>query len=492
MILRTLRSFLVLVFLANAAQGQDSEVNVNAAFWDSVYTKNHVLDIQIRITRADWTKMEPENQRGGGQRGGGQRGRGPGGPGAGGPPGRRPPGGPGGGPPPFGRGAGGPGGGDSNEYTYVKSKIIVDGQTFDDAGLRFKGNSSYRFASRGMKRPMKIDMNRFKKGQKLHGRTKLNLSNAFLDSAFMKEKLAYDLYESAGLATPGVGWANVTLVMDGKKIPLGVYVVIEQVNKGFLEDHFGAASRDSLLMKPEIDQWDYLGEDTEAYSKYEIKYGQDNVDQIRRFAELLKLVEDASDDVFEKEIGDRIDLPQLAGYLAATSLLASIDSYVGMPHNYYLLMDKADGKLRMLPWDVNEGFGTFTMGSSAQQLVDWDIDRPWVANRPLLERLFETKSFPSLYRSALKELMTEFTEEKLFGRIAEYEKTIAPHVGKYKAGAGRKGLKMGIEGDRSGFNRAVERNVLAIKPFIAKRIESVQSQLSGESEGQTIRGRRRR
>ena len=40
-----------------------------------------------------------------------------------------------------------------------------------------------------MKQPFKIDTNRFIKGQKLHGRTKLILSNAFLDSAFMKEKL---------------------------------------------------------------------------------------------------------------------------------------------------------------------------------------------------------------------------------------------------------------------------------------------------------------
>ena len=40
-----------------------------------------------------------------------------------------------------------------------------------------------------MKHPFKIDTNRFIKGQKLHGRTKLILSNAFLDSAFMREKL---------------------------------------------------------------------------------------------------------------------------------------------------------------------------------------------------------------------------------------------------------------------------------------------------------------
>ena len=57
----------------------------------------------------------------------------------------------------------------------------------------------------------------------------------------------------------------------------------------------------------------------------------------------MKLIEDASDSEFEAEIGQRFDLPQLAGYLAATSLLSSLDSYVGAPHNYYLMLDKADG-----------------------------------------------------------------------------------------------------------------------------------------------------
>ena len=451
--------------LTGFAVGQDAHEPTDSEFWNSVYSANHVLDIRISLTSADWKTMEPKNQ------------------------GRRRPGGP---PGPRRGGRPGPGrGGPSTDYTYVKSKIAVDGQVFEDAGLRFKGNSSYRFSSGGMKRPMKIDMNRFNKGQKLHGRDKLNLSNSALDSAFMKEKLAYGLYASAGLATPGVGWANVTLTIDGEETPLGVYVIIEQVDKQFLEGNFGEETKDSLLMKPEVSQWMYLGEDPDAYSEYEIKNGKQNVDQIKRFAELLKLIQDAPKEVFEKEIADRMDLPQLAGYLAATSLLSSLDSYSGAPHNYYLLLDRTDGMLRILPWDVNEAFGTFNRGSSVEQLVDWDIDRPWVANRPLLERLFATESFPKLYRSAVQKLSAEFTEDKLFPLIAEYQSVLAPHVGKYKAGAGIAGLKMGIDGDRTGFNLAVERRILAIKPFITQRSQSVKTQLSGEREGQTLRNRRR-
>jgi len=500
---RAVGTSILLFTLTSGAWGEDTKQQTNDAFWDSVYSKNHVLDIQINLTSENWTKMAPQGQQLGrrgpggpprGPPGGPPRGRrqfggpqgppngpiggGRRGPGAGGRTGGRGAGGPGRGGPPGGRPGGGGGG---SEYTYVKSQIVIDGQSFAAAGLRFKGNSSYRFAARSMKRPMKIDTNRFTKGQKLYGRTKLNLSNAFLDSAFMKEKLAYELYKSAGLATPGVGWANVTLTIDGKRTPLGIYVIIEQVDQKFLARHYGKDSKDSLLMKPEVREWRYLGDDPESYSTYGIKYGEKNVQQIKRFAELLKLIENANDDVFNKEIGERVDLPQLAGYLAATSLLSNVDSYIAMPHNYYLVMTKSDGKLRLLPWDVNEAFGTFTMGASPEQLIAWRINRPWVSNRPILDRLFKSKDFQQLYRNALEKLLGEFNKEKMFPRIEAYKTAISPYIDKYQYGAGSQGLQMGIEGDATGYNRAVERQVLAIKPFITRRSASVKAQLAAES-----------
>lgn len=510
-------SVVLLLFMGPSVSTSFGQENVplspESGFWESVYSDNHVLDIQITVTADNWKTMQPEQQgRGGRGREGGRGARGPderggrdGGPPqgrGGGPPegerrggpprGDRPEGGPPGGGPPQGRGEppqGGPGGG-STEFTYVKAQMVVDGEKYADVGLRFKGNSSYRSSANSLKRPMKIDMDKFNNKQSLHGRDKLNLSNAMLDTAFMKEKLAYELYKSAGLATPGVGWANVTLTVDGKAEPLGIYVVIEQLDKRFLKHHFGADSKNSLLMKPEVGQWENLGDTAEDYAGYDIKYGEENVEQFKQFGGLMKLIEDGSDSEFESEIGKRFDLPQLAGYLAATSLLSSLDSYVASPHNYYLMLDKADGKLRLLPWDLNESFAANTQGGSLEQLVDWDIDRPWITDLQLLERLFKTKDFPAMYRTALTNLTKEFTEEKLFPKIEEYRKAIAPHVGKYKAGAGTKGLEDGITGDQDGINRSVDRQVLAIKPFIQRRHKSVAAQLAGERKGQTISGRR--
>ena len=429
----------------------------DADFWNSVFSENHVLDIRVEVTREAWDAMQPSRER---------RER------------------------------------DGQRYTYVRAKITIDGQPFDDAGLRFKGNSSFRATGPRLKKPFKIDLNRFTKGQKLHGRTKLNLSNSFLDSAFMKEKLAYELYRAAGLPTPGVGWANLTLVIQGvaDPIPLGIYVLVEQVDQRFLASNLGEASKDSLLMKPEVEQWDYIDDDPNSYRSYNIKSGEKNIDQLRAFASLLKLIDRAPDATFEREIGDHIDLKQFAGYLAATSILANLDSYVGMPHNYYLVMDKADGRMRILPWDVNEAFGTFTMFADAETLARWDIDRPWWGSSRLLERLFALESFSKLYRSTVVRLMQEaFTQDLLFDRIAEFEKALSPYVAKsdsifwlnestlkQKPVSHIEGLQMGIDGDSAGFNRAVRRKVLGIKPFILRRIESINAQLEGRSKGKAL------
>jgi hypothetical protein len=193
-------------------------------------------------------------------------------------------------------------------------------------------------------------------------------------------------------------------------IPLGIYVLVEQVDRRFLASNFGEASKDSLLMKPEVKDWRY----------------------------------------------------------------------------------------------INEAFGTFTMLGDAEDLVQWDIDRPWVGRRRLLERLFASEDFPKLYRAALAQLMKQaFTGDLLFDRIAEFEKVLSPHVAKadklfwlngstlkQKPARHLEAFRMAIDGDPAGFNRAVRRKILSIKPFALRRIESIKAQLAGKSEGKTL-GRRK-
>ena len=121
-----------------------------------------------------------------------------------------------------------------------------------------------------------MDTNRFVDGQKIAGCSKLNLSNVFADPTYLREKIGYEVFQAAGLPTPGVGWARVTLSVEGlyEEESLGLYVLVEQVNDDLLERQLGKDSKDSLLMKPEMfADWQYLGEDPAAYEVFDIKEG---------------------------------------------------------------------------------------------------------------------------------------------------------------------------------------------------------------------------
>ena len=102
--------------------------------------------------------------------------------------------------------------------------------------------------------------------------------------------------------------------------------------------------------------------------------------------------------------------------------------------------------------------------------------------------MFATESFPALYQQAIAQLMREgFTAERIFGRIATFETALSSHLTKEEAAA----LRMGVDGDEKGYNRAVERTIMAIKPFVRRRVASVNAQLAGSREGTRIEGRRR-
>jgi len=459
------------------------------SYWDEVTAGQRVSTFHFFLTQKDWKAMHPAR----GSRRGPPRGR------------RSFEGGPPrfeGGPPPFDggpprpqepRGSGG------TEYSYVQGAMVVDGERYDGIGLRFKGNSSFRFSGDSPRKPFKVDTNRFVRGLKFHGRTKLNFSTAFKDPTYLKEKLGYDTYRAAGLPTPDVGWARLYLTVEGLYDAqyLGLYVLIQQVDDRFVETHFGEDSDSSLLMKPDgLRDWRYLGENAEPYDEsYNIKEGEKSTELIERFAAFLRILEEGSDTAFAAAARDYVDLENLASYLAATALMTSLDSFVAAPHNYYVLVDAADRKMKILPWDVNEAWATFTLGASAEALAGWDIRRPWVGERRLLERLFEIESFQTLYLSKVRGLLAaHFTENELFARIRKYREIVKPLLADDPFGKGVEGMVDGLERSTAsapagGPSREAS---IGVKPFVKMRIAAVAKQLSANETGVRLERRRRR
>lgn len=107
-----------------------------------------------------------------------------------------------------------------------------------------------------------------------------------------------------------------------------------------------------------------------------------------------------------QDIASVVDIGQVIRYFVVHNYVCNDDSYTGMMvHNYYLY--ETDGRLSMIPWDYNLGFGTFG-GGNATSTVNTPIDTPvsgGSSDRPMLNWIFESEEYTALYHQYFAEFL---------------------------------------------------------------------------------------
>src|SRR5262245_44540954 len=87
------------------------------------------------------------------------------------------------------------------ENPYFPASLEWAEYKFETIGVRFKGNSSYS-AANTKKKPFRLKLNEFVKGQKIEGLGSFSLSNAWNDPSFVREKIYYEMAASLGIKAP--------------------------------------------------------------------------------------------------------------------------------------------------------------------------------------------------------------------------------------------------------------------------------------------------
>ncbi len=373
-------------------------------------------------------------------------------------------------------------GGFGYDYTYVPATFTADGTVVEKVGVRYKGNGSYMMSTNLLKRPFKIDFDRYVDGQRFQGQAMLALNNSVVDPTRMREALSYALYRAAGVPAPRTAFAEVTLSVPGKhsKELLGLYVVIESIDKRFLQDRFQTGK--GMVLRPErMRGVDYLGEKWEAYADRYLPKKEPTDAEKRRLIEFTKLINVDDDDRFRKMIGDYLDLDNFTRFLAATTLLATMDSFLMLGHNYQLYLHPKTNRFLFMPWDLDHSFGGFMLTGSASQLMDLSIDHPHVGKNALIDRVLAIDRVKQMYRERLRELTrTHFTEENVKKQVAAAEAAIKPAVSREKKAAAARGEGSGLGGFVAGI---FVPQPPGLANFVARRVESVNEQLDGKRKG---------
>src|SRR4051812_42481514 len=295
----------------------------------------------------------------------------------------------------------------SPTYAYVPGELDIDGRHIRDAGLRFKGNSSYSVSGGTLRRPMRVDFDRFEAGARFAGVESFNLSNTSFDPSQVREALAFWLFQKLDVPAPRTGHALVYLTIPGKydREYLGLYTLIEEIDPHFLKRHFG--SSDGLLLKPSgMRGFAYLGE---AWDQYRVIYsprGKEPPEASQKVIELARLVNRADDATFRAKIGSVLAVDEFLRYVAVNSALVNFDSFLSTGHNYYIYVNPADGRIHFIAWDVNMSFGGYGWLGTDEEIVHTSITRSYADHNILIERLLAIDEYASAYRAHMQKLAT--------------------------------------------------------------------------------------
>lgn len=340
--------------------------------------------------------------------------------------------------------------------------------------------------ARSLKKSMKFDLNKHVAGQKLDGLTMLNFHCDVSDPSRTREALSYAFFRDAGVPAPRTSFAELTLTVPGKydQELVGVYTLVEQVNKGFLKRHFQDGT--GLLLKPEglLGGPAYLGS---AWKPYEDRYQPENKptdEQKKRLIDFTKLVSAGTDEAFAEEVGSYLDIEAFLKFIATNTLLSNLDSDLGYGHNYYLYLVPATNKFVFIPWDLDLSMATWPAAGSPEQLVELSIHHPHAGANKLIDRLFANDEHKLRYLAIIKDLTaTSFTKQHLLESLEEMETSLKePMASEAKAVAARKegrgGTAFGMEFGGGQFGQS-----MPPRRFIEKRTQSVAAQLTGLAKG---------
>jgi spore coat protein H len=363
-------------------------------------------------------------------------------------------------------------------YAYVLSEMEFDGQRFADVGVRFKGNSSYAVSAGTLRRPMKLDFERFAEGKQFAGVESFNLSNTSFDPSQVREALGFWMFHALEVPASRTGHALVYLTVAGKynREYLGLYTLIEEVDSVFLKKHFGNV--DGLLLKPSgMRGFAYLGEKWDDYKGICNPRTGEPPALCQKVIDFARLIHRADNATFRAKIGSMLAVDEFLRYVAVISAMVNFDSFLSTGHNYYIYVNPADGLIHFIPWDLNMSFGGYGWVGTDEEITRTSITRSYADHNILVERLLAIDEYANAYRAHMRKLADLCLSARAIKPRRELLRPVLASAEKAEQATGRT-------------NNAVTKSVTGMglnAPdlwwFVDRRAESIRLQLENKETG---------
>ncbi|KQT98625.1 CotH kinase family protein [Sanguibacter sp. Leaf3] len=253
---------------------------------------------------------------------------------------------------------------DSKEW--LTATVTIDGQTFEDVGLRLKGNSSLRAVSTDTPAqdvPWLIRLDKFVDGQDLDGTTDFVVRSSTSETS-LNEAVALEMLGAAGLATEEAIATRFSVNGSDETLRL----VVEDP-----DDAWDAASfdTDGILYKAQSGgDYSYRGDAPESYTDVFSQKSPSGEDDLTPLIDFLQFLDESDDETFAAELSDHLDVDAFATYLAMQDIVGNSDDIDGPGNNSFLRYDSETGAFTVVSWDLNLAFGQMNGMGGGQPRAD--------------------------------------------------------------------------------------------------------------------------
>ncbi|MBM4053307.1 MAG: hypothetical protein FJ264_01255 [Planctomycetes bacterium] len=345
------------------------------------------------------------------------------------------------------------------DFTFEKNSEI---ENIEGIGFRIRGNMYSRKRLEGeegylhdpespqwRKAHLKIDFTEYNKDVRFRGLRGLNLKYFKDDDAYVREVYCYDLFKKFGVWTaPFSSYVRVYIKIKEDDTPAyyGVYCMVENIDKEFLQERFGKDNDEGYLWKClypadltyiNLDTYRIGVEDVslneeESYRPaYDLKTNKSDLDTAKE--QLIRFIEDLNEkgsDEFADWIQSTMDVDLFIKTLAVHVLLGSWDDYWININNYYLYFDEC-GMVYLIPYDydLTLGISDLLVNTGTQDVMKWGAMNN---SKPFVYKMLSVQQFRDIYKSYLRELIDEnndyFDYEHSIARINTWHALIENYI----------------------------------------------------------------
>ncbi|WP_437320800.1 CotH kinase family protein [Sorangium sp. So ce385] len=308
---------------------------------------------------------------------------------------------------------------------YAPATVIYRGHTYAaEAELRGESSLSYPKRSYTLKFPKDDKFNEPDEAGGFTDRRKVVLVTTFDDNSYVRQRLAYDLWNRLDPEHIQVKTYSAVLYLDGEYA--GLYTVADHVDGYLMEDH--GYPQDGNLYKAVSHDANFalIGHDDEPketlHDGFEKKEGTPAEGEPEAFSDLEDLVSfvaESDEATFAAEIGSRIDLRDYEDWWIFVTFIMANDS--AGKNSYHYRDPASDGVFRYAPWDFNASFGQSweTEREPASDRVEYDD-----ANL-LFKRLLEEPSIGDPLRARYGQVLRgAFAEAEIHAIVDGYVERI--------------------------------------------------------------------